>query len=96
MDISIEFIGFPILYDIFPEGPSPYAYDGNTVAQLLDQLIAKGDTLVRESLLDPGMGSIDPAIQVMINGKFLEKEKFRERRLDKGDSVTVMRLLAGG
>jgi sulfur carrier protein ThiS len=96
MDIMLEFVGFPVLYDILPKGPSPYRFEGNTVAQLLDHLMSKGDRRVRESLLEQGTGMMDPAIQITVNGRFLEKEKFLEKRLDEGDSVTIMRLLAGG
>ena len=96
MDIMLEFVGFPVLYDILPKGPSPCSFEGNTVTELLDHLMVKADRLVRESLLEQGTGMMDPAIQITVNGKFLERENFSDRTLDEGDSVTIMRLLAGG
>jgi sulfur carrier protein ThiS len=96
MNIKIEFIGFPVIYDIFPEGPHPYAFPGGTMPELIQSLIERNGVRVKESLLDPRMQSLDPAIQVMINKKFLPKEEIPSRRIDEGDHVTFLKLLAGG
>jgi sulfur carrier protein ThiS len=96
MNIKIEFIGFPIIYDIFPEGPHPFAFPGETLSELIQSLIERSGVRVKESLLDPREQSLDPAIQVMINKKFLPKEEISWRRIDEGDHVTFLKLLAGG
>lgn len=96
MNIKIEFIGFPVIYDIFPEGPHPYAFPGETIPELIQSLVERNGTRVKESFLDPRTQMLDPAIQVMINKKFLPKEEIPSRRIDEGDNVTFLKLLAGG
>ena len=96
MNIKVEFIGFPVIYDIFPEGPHPYAFPGETIRELIHSLIQRNGTRLKESLLDPRTQSLDPAIQVMINKKFLPKEEIPSRPINEGDHVTFLKLLAGG
>ena len=96
MNIRIEFIGFPVIYDIFPEGPHPYAFPGETMPELIQSLIERNGTRLKESLLDTGTESLDPTIQVMINKKFLPQQEIPGRRIGEGDHVTFLKLLAGG
>jgi sulfur carrier protein ThiS len=96
MNIKIEFIGFPVIYDIFPEGPHPYAFPGGTLPELIQSLIERNGTRVNESLLDPRTQSLDPTIQVMINKKFLPQQEISRHRIGEGDHVTFLKLLAGG
>jgi sulfur carrier protein ThiS len=96
MNIRIEFIGFPVIYDIFPEGPHPLVFPGETLPELIQSLVEQKGVRVKESLLDPGTQSLDPAIQIMINRKFLPKEEIPLRRIEEGDQVTFLKLLAGG
>ena len=96
MNIKIEFIGFPVIYDIFPEGPHPYAFPGETIPELIQSLIERNGLRIKESLLDPRTQSLDLTIQVMINRKFLPKEEIPSRRIEEGDYVTFLKLLAGG
>jgi len=96
MNIQIEFIGFPLIYDLFPEGLHPFSFSGNRLMQLLEDLIARHGARVKESLSDPGKNSLDPAIQIMINKKLILKNKISEQRIEEGDQITFMKLLAGG
>ena len=96
MNIKVEFIGFPVIYDIFPEGPHPYAFPGDTLPELIQSLIERNGARLKESLLDTRTQSLDPTIQVMINKKFLLKEEIPSRRIKEGDQVTLLKLLAGG
>lgn len=96
MNIKIEFIGFPVIYDLFPVGPHPYPLPGDTLSQLIENLIAHSDPRVKESLLDPGMESLDPTIQIMVNRKLVPKDQIQEQKVREGDQVTFMKLLAGG
>ena len=96
MNIKIEFIGFPVIYDIFPEGPHPYAFPGETMPELIQSLIERNGTRLKESLLDTKTQSLDPTIQVMINRKFIPKDEIPSRRIEEGDHVTFLKLLAGG
>jgi sulfur carrier protein ThiS len=96
MNIKIEFIGFPLIYDIFPEGPHPYAFPGRTFFELIEDLIARHETRVRESLLDGRTRALDPTIQVTINRKFILKDEIPQQKIKEGDHVTFLKLLAGG
>jgi sulfur carrier protein ThiS len=96
MNIKIEFIGFPVIYDIFPEGPHPYAFTGETLLELIGDLIARHEKRVKESLLDGRTQALDPAIQVTINRKFILKEQMSGQKIEEGDQVTFLKLLAGG
>lgn len=96
MDINIEFIGFPTIYDLFPGGAHPYTLRGETLLQLMEDLIERNDERLRESLLDPGTKSLDPTIQIIINGRPVPRDQMRVRRIEEGDQITFMKLLAGG
>jgi sulfur carrier protein ThiS len=96
MNIKIEFIGFPVIYDIFPEGPHPYVFSGEAMPELIQSLIERNGLRIKESLLDPRTQSLDPTIQVMINKTFLRKEEIPSRRIEEGNQVTFLKLLAGG
>ncbi|MGA2466813.1 MAG: MoaD/ThiS family protein [Thermodesulfobacteriota bacterium] len=96
MKIRIEFIGFPVIYDLFPEGAHPYALAGETVAQLIDDLISRNGSRVQEVLLDPGTKELDPTIQIRINTKFISRDEIPQQKIEDGDHITFFRLLAGG
>ena len=94
--IGIEFIGFPMIYDLFPEGAHPCTLSGETVAQLVLDLISRNGSRIQEALLDPRTGELDPAIQIGINGKFISRDQIPRQKIEDGDKVTFFRLLAGG
>jgi sulfur carrier protein ThiS len=96
VNIQLEFIGFPMIYDLFPEGSHPYTLAGNTLAQLIEDLADHKDIRVKESLLDPGTGNIDPVIQVMVNQKLVPKTEIQGQKVGDGDHITFLKLLAGG
>jgi sulfur carrier protein ThiS len=96
MNIKIEFIGFPVIYDIFPEGPHPYAFAGETLGELIQDLCERNEVRVRESLLNGRTGAMDPTIQVTINRKFILKDEIPRQKIEEGDRVSFLKLLAGG
>jgi sulfur carrier protein ThiS len=96
MKIKIEFIGFPIIYDLFPEGAHPYSFSGNTIPQLVEDLIDKHGQRVKEALLEAGTKRMDPTIQIRINGKFILADDFQTYKMQEEDHVTFLKLLAGG
>ncbi len=95
MEISIQFIGFPIIYDLFPGGPHPYTLAGKTIAQLVDDLSRKGDR-IQEALLDSRTKELDLTIQIAINGKFIPRNEIPSKEIQDGDQVIFFMLLAGG
>jgi len=96
MNIKIEFIGFPVIYDLFPEGPHPHTLPGDTLSQLIGDLVAHSDPRVKESLLDPGAKTLDPAIQIMVNKELIPKDQIERQKIQEGDQVIFLKLLAGG
>ena len=96
MKIQLEFIGFPVIYDLFPEGPHSYSFPGGTLPGLIEDLVAHGDPRVKESLLNSGMKALDPTIQIMVNQKLVPKTKIQEQKVGEGDHITFLKLLAGG
>jgi sulfur carrier protein ThiS len=96
MNIKIEFIGFPVIYDLFPEGNHAYSLNGNTISGLAEDLISQHGQRVKEALLDAGTGKMDPTIQVRINGKFILRDEIPQQEIREGDQVTFLKLLAGG
>lgn len=96
MKINIEFIGFPVIYDLFPEGSHAYPFPGDTILQLVDDLIARHGERMKDALLDPGTRKMDPTIQVRINGRFVLRDVISGQRIQEGDHVAFLKLLAGG
>jgi hypothetical protein len=96
MQIELEFIGFPMIYDLFPEGRHRVAFEGKTLQELIAHLIARNGERLKEALLEPGSDRFDPAIQVSLNKRFLARQEIPQAPVADGDGVTFMRLLAGG
>jgi sulfur carrier protein ThiS len=96
MQIEIEFIGFPTLYDLFPEGRHRVLFEGSTFRELADDLIARKGERLREALMEPGTDRFDPTIQVSLNNRFLAGQEIAQTSVAEGDRVTFLRLLAGG
>lgn len=96
MNIRIEFIGFPLIYDLFPEGFNQYNFRGTTLSELINNLINHSEARLKESLLDLRLKALDPTIQIMVNKKIIPREKISEETIKDGDLVTFMKLLAGG
>lgn len=96
MKIGIEFVGFPVIYDLFPRGVHPYTLTGDTLLELVDDLICRNGSRIREALLDPGTEGLDPTMQISINAKFISRDEIPQRKIKDGDHITFFRLLAGG
>ncbi len=96
MNIKIEFIGFPIIYDLFPKGAHAFSLSGKTIPELFEELIAAYGQRLKESLLDMGTNKVDPTIQMQINGKFILTDEMQMYEIHEGDHVTFLKLLAGG
>ena len=92
----IEFIGFPVIYDLFPDGTHAYSFSGKTIPQLVKDLIGRHGRGLAEALLETGTQKMDPTIQMRINGSFILKEEISNQEIRQGDQVTFLKLLAGG
>jgi sulfur carrier protein ThiS len=96
MKLTVEFAGFPTIYDIFPVGQHAHVASATTIPALVNELIARHGQRVAEALLDPGTKSLDPTIQVAVNGELVRRQEILRVSLTEGDRVTFFRLLAGG
>lgn len=96
MNISIEFVGFPTIYHLFPEGPHPYHFEGTTLMDLIRDLAARQPRQVGESLMENSTQNLDPTIQITINGRFILKDEVLRQEIHEGDRIAFFKLLAGG
>ena len=96
MKIEIEFIGFPVIYDLFPEGRHLCSFPGTSLPQLVEDLIARYGQRLEDALREAGTKRMDPTIQVRINGRFISKEEIAGGELREGDHLAFLKLLAGG
>lgn len=85
-----------MIYDIFGEGFNTYASSNNTLSELIEDLIERYGERFSESLKDQRTKTLDPSIQIMINGEYILSNNFDQQRIAEGDKITILRLLAGG
>lgn len=96
MNIEIEFIGFPTIYDIFQEGRHTCDFSGNGLWELIEDLIDRYGDRVKEPLMDPTSHTLDSVLQIMINQKYIKQDDFYHQKIEDGDKITFLKLLAGG
>ena len=95
MKISVEFLGFPMISDVIGKTRLELAIAGNTVKDVIDELVRTYGEKIRNSFYDEN-GRLDVTIQMMLNGKSLTLSGKDHTPLNDGDTVTFMLLLAGG
>lgn len=93
--VEITFLGFPTLYDFFHGDRLLHSFTGSTMRDLLEGLFRRYGETMKESLWDPRTNRLDPAIQIVVNGRYVEGDR-DDLPLSDGDRVKFMRLLAGG
>jgi len=96
MKIEIEFIGFPLISDIFQRGLRTYSFRGSTLSELVEDLIERFGDPVKESLQDQQTKTFDRAIQIIVNQEEYLSGELEHRTIEEGDKITFLRLLAGG
>ena len=96
MNIEIQFTGFPLLFDIYQEGFHSYAFSGSTLCELIEDLVERFGDRVRESIYDPRTQTLDPTIQIVLNKEEYVNYDLYFRKIEEGDQVTFLKLLAGG
>jgi hypothetical protein len=96
INIEIEFIGFPTIYGIFHGNSQKYAFQGETLLDLIENLIEQNGDQLKECLLYQPTRTLDPAIQIIINQKYIGKERIYHQRIKEVGKITFLKLLAGG
>lgn len=95
MKINVEFLGFPMVSDIVGKKKLELDISGQTVKNVIDELIGRYGKKVRDAFYDTE-GNFDLMIQIALNGKsFIPADK-HNTVLNEGDSLIFMLLLAGG
>jgi molybdopterin converting factor small subunit len=96
MKINVEFLGLPMVSDLVGKKKLELAISGETVKDVIDELIRQHGPKVRNAFYDSD-GRFDVMIQIALNGRsFIPPEKHSASLLSDGDTLMFMILLAGG
>jgi MoaD family protein len=92
-------IGLKILLPALPEAIGSkeleIEFDGETVNDLIEYLVAQYGRKAKQALLDE-RGELDPVVQVLLNGEEWVTHDRLDRPLQDGDHLFFMIMLAGG
>ena len=95
MKILVEFLGFPMVSDVIGKKKMELDIPGNTVKDVIDELIRLYGRKVKEAFYDE-KGRFDVTIQMTLNGKIFVSGNQLHTSLNEGDTLVFMLLLAGG
>jgi MoaD family protein len=70
-------------------------FAGDTVGELLDQLIRQYGRRAERELYDE-TGGLDPMVQVLVNGEQWITRECLGTELQEGDQVVLLMMMAGG
>jgi len=84
-----------MLSDIIGKKKFDLAVPGKTIRDLIEELIRKHGTRIREVLYGE-KGIFDPMIQIVLNGEKWVPADRHDTTLHEGDTIIFMILLAGG
>ena len=95
MKVTVEFLSLPLITRSLGKKRIDFEFNGSTLADLGRALGSKisraNDILLRSD------GLIDDDIQIYINGaEKIDRDESESRKLNEGDTVTFMMLVAGG
>ncbi len=85
----------PTLPELIGRKELEYEFAGETVAELIEHLIGQYGRAAEQALFDQ-TGTLDPVIQVLVNGEEWITRERMDTRLREGDQVLLMMLMAGG
>ena len=97
MKITIEILGLPVLAQAVGMREIELNLPGEetTVQQALDYLVERFGPPVRQALYDE-QGSLNPIIQIALNGRYFVALERLDTAIKDGDALTFMLLMAGG
>jgi len=95
MKILVEFLGFPMVSDVIGKKKMELDIPGNTVKDVIDELIRLYGRKVKEAFYDE-KGRFDVTLQMTLNGKIFIPADKQHTALNEGDTLVFMLLLAGG
>ena len=94
--IEIKMVGFPTLYDFLKRDRIRHVFAGHTLKHLIEDLFHAYGEKIKDAFWDQRINRLDPTIQVMINGEFVESCDFENVEISEDDHVSFLKLLAGG
>ena len=85
----------PVLPEAIGRKELELEFDGQTVNDLIDHLVAQYGRKAKRALYDE-RGRLDPMVQILLNGEEWVTHDRLDRTLQDGDQVVLMLMLAGG
>ena len=96
MNITIEFLSLPKLSKIVGGKSITFHFNGQTVDDLLTELVNRYGSEMRNFLLDES-GKLDAILKILLNKKeWIHRDQTKNKILKDGDRVTLMLLVGGG
>jgi len=95
MKINLTFLSLPKVTKIIGNKSISFNFSGQTINDLLKELIKKYGTELGQFLLDD-KGKLDMVFKIMLNKKEWIKRDQLDKVLKDGDQLTIMMLVGGG
>ncbi len=95
MKITVEFLSVPIVAKIVGGKSISFDLSGQTVDDLINEMINKYGQKLRRFLFDDS-GKLDRVFKIFLNKKEWIRTDQMKKPLKDGDQVTLMMLVAGG
>jgi hypothetical protein len=95
MAISVEFLSLPNVVKMVGSRTITMDYSGQTIEGLVWQVAEKYGNDVKKFLLDEN-GRLDMLFKVVLNKEEWIQSDQMQKRLQDGDRITLMMLVAGG
>lgn len=95
MKVNVRLMALPALIKAMGGKKVEVDFPGETVADLLDHIVARYGRAAKQALLDDE-GHLDTIIQILVNEKHWIVHDELDVPLKEGDSVIFMLLVAGG
>ena len=93
--VSLRLMALPLLSEAVGGKELTVDFEGTTVRELLDHLVARYGPRARRALYDDD-GELDLVIQGLVNERDWVNRDRLDTALADGDSVVLMMLMAGG
>ena len=94
MKVSLK-IFLPDLAEVIGSKEVEVEFAGGTVIDFIDHLITRYGHAAKQALFDES-GSLDPMIQVFVNGEAWVAGEELDETLKDGDELVLMLMMAGG
>jgi len=86
----------PLLAEAMGRQEAEVEFAGTTAGDLIEHLIQHYGQRAKKAICDQA-GAIDPVVSLLRNEKeWVRTDRLAETRLEEGDTVTLMMLMAGG